>query len=78
MNNTVIWSFLDLPWTAIAVVAVLVAGVFAALAMARQVVRSESDPEDVKLADLKDQYAMGKMSLEEYRRRQGFIKIKAH
>ena len=78
MNNTVIWSLLDLPWTAIALVAVLLAGVFAALAMARQLLRSESNPEDEKLAELKDQYALGKMSLDEYRRRQGFIKIKAH
>ena len=78
MSNTFIWSLLDLPWTAIGVVAVLLAGVLAALAMARQVLQSESNPEDQKLAELKDQYAMGKMSLDEYRRRQGFIKIKAH
>jgi len=74
MSNTVVWSLLDLPWTAIAVVVLLVAGVFAALAMARQVLQSESNPEDEKLAHLKDEYAHGKMSLEEYRRRQGFIK----
>jgi uncharacterized membrane protein len=72
--NTVLWSLLDLPWTAIGVVAVLLAGVFAALAMARQVLQGESDPEDVKLAHLKNQYAHGKISLDEYRRRQELTK----
>ena len=78
MSNTLVWSLLDLPWTAIVLVAVLLAGVVAAMMVARQVLQSESNPEDQKLAQLKDQYATGKMSLEEYRRQQGFIKVKAH